>query len=94
MTPLHDDPDRDDYLWDGTGTPDPDVVRLETLLAPYRHRGSLTPLPSESRTFDARRPRRVAVHAAMQIMMAAASLVLVLGAAWFASAVRHAGWTV
>jgi len=96
MTPLHDDTNRDDYLWDGTGTPDPDVVRLETLLAPYRHRGPLTPLPrsSERRRIDARRPRRVAVHAAMQIMMAAASLVLVLGAAWFASAVRHAGWTV
>jgi FecR protein len=89
MNPLTDDTRRDDYLWDGTGAPDADVVRLETLLAPYRHRGVLSPLPERERT-----PRRFAVHAAMQIMMAAASLVLVAGAAWFAFAVRESGWTV
>lgn len=27
----------DDYLWDGSGEPDPDVRRLEGLLAGYRH---------------------------------------------------------
>ena len=35
-TPTEDD----DYLWDGSGEPDPEVVRLESLLAPLRHRGS------------------------------------------------------
>jgi len=29
----------DDYLWDGSGEPDPDVQRLEGLLAGYRHAG-------------------------------------------------------
>jgi hypothetical protein len=28
----------DDYLWDRSGEPDPDVERLETLLEPLRHR--------------------------------------------------------
>ncbi|MCB9670441.1 MAG: hypothetical protein H6734_13270 [Alphaproteobacteria bacterium] len=28
----------DDYLFDGGGTPDPEVARLESLLAPYAHR--------------------------------------------------------
>jgi hypothetical protein len=29
----------DDYLWDGTGEPDPEVARLEKALAPLRHEG-------------------------------------------------------
>lgn len=28
---------KDDYLWDGSGTPDPEVVRLEKLLSRYAH---------------------------------------------------------
>ena len=33
----------DDYLWDRSGPPDPDVERLEQALAPlrYRHRADL-----------------------------------------------------
>jgi len=94
MTAPNDDTGRDEYLWDGTGTPDPDVARLETLLAPYRHRGPMTPLPQRRSSEPGAPTRRFAVHAAMQIMMAAASLLLVAGAAWFASAARHTGWTV
>jgi hypothetical protein len=89
MNSLNDDSTRDDYLWDGTGVPDADIVRLETLLAPYRHTGVLPPLPARAGA-----SRRFAVHAAMQLLMAAASLLLVAGAAWFASAVRSSGWTV
>jgi len=29
--------ERDDYLWDGSGEPDPEVQRLEALLGKYRH---------------------------------------------------------
>ncbi len=32
----------DDYLWDGSGTPDPEIQRLESLLAEFRHRRSPT----------------------------------------------------
>ena len=80
---------RDDYLWDGTGVPDEEVVRLEALHGRYRHTAALPPLPARAVP-----PRRIAVHAAMQLLVAAASLLLVAGAAWFAFAMRQAGWTV
>lgn len=83
------DATRDDYLWDGSGAPDADVVRLERLLGRYRHRGRLPVLPQRDAA-----PRRVALQAAMQILVTAASLLLVAAAAWFAHAVRPAGWTV
>jgi FecR protein len=74
----------DDYLWNGHGEPDEDVARLEGLLAPYGHRGTLPSLPSRSRWRSSILP----------IVMAAASLVLVSAAAWFAFAARPGGWTV
>jgi hypothetical protein len=80
---------RDDYLWDGTGVPDEEVVRLEALLGRYRHTAALPPLPAREIA-----PRRIAVQAAMQLLVAAASLLLVASAAWFAFALRQAGWTV
>jgi hypothetical protein len=78
----------DDYLWDGSGEPDAEVVRLETLLAPYRH--ELLPLLLPAR---APAPRRVAAMT-LQIVTAAASLALVAAAAWFAYAMRPPAWTV
>ena len=78
----------DDYLWDGSGEPDAEIVRLETLLEPYRHK----PLPLLLPARAAAPRRRAAV--ALQIVTAAASLVLVAAAAWFANAMRAPGWTV
>lgn len=78
-----------DYLWDGSGEPDAEVVRLEELLSRYRHRGLPPVLPPRPGTV----PRRFALHAAMQVLVTAASLMLVASAAWFAHAVRP-GWTV
>ena len=86
---MKDEPLRDDYLWDGSGEPDPEIVRLERLLGRYRHGGAPLRRPAQPP-----RPRRFAVHAAMQILVTAASLVLVAMAAWFASAVRSSGWNV
>ena len=83
------DPVRDEYLWDGSGEPDPEIVRLEDLLSRYRHRGTPPALPAREGP-----PRRFAVHAALQIIVTAASLLLVAAAAWFASAVRPTGWNV
>lgn len=80
---------RDDYLWDGSGEPDADVVRLEELLQRYRHRGVPPALPPRRSP-----PRRFAVHAAMQVLVTAASLTLVAAAGWFAHAARQTGWTV
>jgi hypothetical protein len=28
----------EDYLWDGSGPPDPEIARLEELLAPFQYR--------------------------------------------------------
>ncbi len=80
-------PPHDDYLWDAAGEPDAEIVRLEALLQPYRHKGLPLLLPP-------RAPARRRVTAAMQVLTAAASLGLVIGAASFANAVRPSGWTV
>jgi hypothetical protein len=78
----------DDYLWDGSGEPDAEIVRLESLLRPYRHQPLPLLLPARAAA-----PRRLAAMA-LQILTAAASLVLVAAAAWFADAMRPPGWTV
>jgi hypothetical protein len=38
---------QDDYLWDGSGAPDPEIQRLESLLAPFRHAEGSLELPAE-----------------------------------------------
>lgn len=38
----------DDYLWDGSGTPDPDVQRLEELLRPMRYTGEVPQVQTRS----------------------------------------------
>jgi len=38
----------DDYLWDGSGTPDPEIRRLESLLAEFRHAARPFALPAET----------------------------------------------
>jgi len=37
----------DDYLWDGSGTPDPEIERLESLLSEFRHSGQSLTLSAE-----------------------------------------------
>jgi hypothetical protein len=39
----------DDYLWDGTGEPDPEVARLEQSLRGYRYEGGPPALPARRR---------------------------------------------
>ena len=39
--------ENDDYLWDGLGTPDPEVQKLEALLAKYKHAGPVPMLPAD-----------------------------------------------
>lgn len=79
----------DSYLWDGKGEPDADLARLETLLSRYRHQPALPPLPARAAA-----THRPLLHAAMQLTVAAASLLLVAAAAWFALSLRQSGWTV
>ena len=81
---MSDDLKDDDYLWDGTGKPDAEVARLESLLARYRHRGTMPALPGSCGPSPAAADRAAA-------LTAAASLALVAAAAWFGFIVPHVG---
>ena len=45
---MSNDQMNDDYLWDRSGPPDPDIARLERTLAPLRYRHK-APRPSRAR---------------------------------------------
>lgn len=75
------------YLWDGSGEPDADVVRLEQTLGRLRHRGLPPVLPrglAPAARFLRVRP----------LLAAAASLIIVVSAAWFVTAIRRSTWDV
>jgi hypothetical protein len=44
----------DDYLWDGSGEPDPEIQKLESTLAKFRHQGEAPEFPEIA---PARQPR-------------------------------------
>jgi hypothetical protein len=65
---------KDDYLWDRSGPPDPEIARLEKTLAPLRYR----PVPP---AFD--RPGRAPAHARSRLWwIAAAASVLIALSGW------------
>ena len=75
----------DRYLWDGTGEPDPEVVRLEQSLAQFRHMGNAPTFPaaiflaeekSRFSFFDQLWPRRFAALAASATLVVAASILI------------------
>ena len=78
--------DDDDYLWDGAGTPDPDVVRLESLLGRLRHRGVPPALPE-------REPRRFTLTGSAGALAAAVAMIVISAIAWYAW-IGRAAWSV
>jgi hypothetical protein len=85
----------DDYLWDRTGRPDPDVQRLEQLLRPLGHSPSLS--------FDSEllppyaAPRPASGRSSRAVLYAiAATLIAAVGAGWMVarSAGPRGGWDV
>jgi hypothetical protein len=76
------------YLWDGSGEPDPEVVRLETLLGQLRHRGAP---PALSSRHPPRPRRRTWVVGALA---AAAVLVLLVNIMWHALGPFGRAWNV
>ena len=36
----------DSYLWDGSGKPDPEIVRIEKSLSQFRHKGEVPVFPA------------------------------------------------
>jgi hypothetical protein len=73
----------DDYLWDGSGAPDPEVQRLENLLGRLRH-----DRPAPEFPMPARAPRQLLWRFWIPAFAAAAALLLALGV-W--SLLRPAG---
>jgi len=79
--------DERSYLWDGSGEPDPDVVRLETLLGQLRHRGDPPKLP-------ARQPRAFRTAWLVGGLSAAAAVIFAAAVAWYAFGAFGGGWSV
>jgi len=44
----------DDYLWDGSGEPDPEIQKLETTLGRFRHQGQVPEFPEPTATAQPR----------------------------------------
>ncbi|HEY2946445.1 MAG TPA: hypothetical protein VGN09_28695 [Vicinamibacteria bacterium] len=76
----------DDYLWDGSGKPDPEVQRLERILSPLRSDRPAPELPAEG----GRRP----FGGPLAALAAAAALVLAMSGVWLAPRGRGASWEV
>jgi len=79
--------DDERYLWDRSGEPDAEIVRLEALLSPLRHRGQ--PLGVRPRP-----PVRRWVRMLVPALAVAAMMFLVASAAWFSWTARRDGWDV
>ena len=81
------DENADRYLWDRSGEPDPEVVRLEQTLGLLRHHGVTPVLPKRVAT-------RTLRHRPIVVAALAASLLLVASAAWLVVALRRSSWEV
>jgi hypothetical protein len=95
------DRDDNDYLWDGSGEPDPEIVRLETLLGGLRHRGTQPVDVHAGARISRATPELPARHGrAHQFLtwkigaLAAAAAVVLMGAVgWYMWTARSA-WSV
>ena len=77
-----------DYLWDKAGEPDPEVVRLEQLLAPFGHDGAPFDAPSPAAVVEAAPASKRWRFAALAGALAAAAAVALF--AWHRSADEQA----
>lgn len=79
----------DEYLWDGSGTPEPEIERLEKLLGRFRPAVREFEFPSAATSPLRTRSRRE------RWWRIAAALVLLLGSIWLMRAVTgRAAWTI
>jgi hypothetical protein len=78
---------KDDYLWDGSGEPDPEIQKLETVLGRYRHKQSA---PAFGQIADIRRAKHrwsfFSLRWSYQLGAVAAALLLAVTVFYF---VRH-----
>lgn len=86
-----------DYLWDRTGRPDPEVERLESLLRPLGRASdpgatSLRFPPRPAKSVGTRRPARVL--GVWRPALALAASVMIGLAVWFSWGIVRGGWAV
>jgi hypothetical protein len=90
MTTKPTDPEKEkmmheDYLWDASGTPDPEIQRLESLLAGFRHADRALVLPAEIPAAP-RGLRGLFLHMpSLPRLVAATAILLALGVTLFFS---------
>jgi hypothetical protein len=70
----------DDYLWDGSGEPDPEIQKLENTLAKFRHQGQAPEFPEISAVRQPRFWQRLASRRWSLGLAAATAAVLFMGA--------------
>jgi hypothetical protein len=90
----------DDYLWDGSGEPDPEIQRLESTLAKFRHQGQAPEFPEVSAAREPRFWRRfLPLYWSSGLAAATAAVVFVaaFGILWWSQTPNTAsgpGWDV
>src|SRR5438132_7226638 len=77
---------KDDYLWGGSGPPDPDVDRLERMLGQLRSVPPPLRLPAP--------PARRRWASTVPLLAAAAAIALMVGSVWISTHPRGASWEV
>jgi|SRR5579859_27981 len=69
----------DDYLWDGSGEPDPEIQKLETTLGRFRHQGQTPEFPANMPLRQPRFWRRILpAHWSLGLRLAGATAVVLL----------------
>jgi FecR protein len=89
----------DDYLWDGSGEPDPEIRKLETTLGRFRHQGPVPEFPRLARARQPRFWRFVAWRWSFGLRAATATIVFIgaLGILWWSAKPNSSagpGWDV
>jgi hypothetical protein len=86
--------DMNDYLWDPSATPDPQIERLEQLLRPLRTTPPALQLPTRAdERHDERSTRWFTARFLAPALGVAAAVLLMVGATWQSSS-RSFGWNV
>jgi hypothetical protein len=73
---------KDDYLWDGSGEPDPEVQKLETILGRYRHNQPALAFDEVAKTIPVKRGWRF-LNLGLSVQLGAIAAVLLLAISVF-----------
>src|ERR1700730_9629305 len=98
-SPEHESPSsKHDYLWDKSGEPDPEILKLEAALAEFRHASPVPVLPEiapyRRRIFFAGLPRSLPVLSATAAAIAAMVTFFYFAHTGKPPSTAEAGWDV